>query len=144
MRILTTHSIRIGLDFAIYRQGDGLSFREVQGLDLSGELRLRLDDVSLGQIASFSGDFDGDGRFDFAQLGRGRKVTIHRGQEGARYAPKADLTIALEREPADVALVQVADLDGDGRSDLAVTQPVDSHQIGARAALELHLSRRTP
>ena len=144
MRVLTTHSIKIGLDFGVYRQGDGLSFRAVPGLDLSGELKLRLDDVSLGQISSFAGDFDGDGRGDFVQLGRGRKVTIHRGQDGAQYAPNADLTVALEREPQDVALVKVADFDGDGRSDIVVTQPVGAGEIGARAALELHLSRVAP
>ena len=49
--------------------------------------------------------------------------------------------MTLEREPQDVALVRVADFDGDGRSDLAVTQPIQGGQIGARAALELHLSR---
>jgi hypothetical protein len=140
MRVLATQSIRLGLDFAIYRQGENLAFRPVPGLDLAGELRVRLDRASLGQISSFAGDFDGDGRADFVQLGRGRKVTIHRGQEGARYAPEPDLVVTLEREPLDVALVAVTDLDGDGRSDLSVTQPVGGKQIGARAALDLYLS----
>jgi hypothetical protein len=144
MRVLATKSFKLGLDFGIYRQGEGLSFRPVTGLDLAGELRLRLDSVSLGQISSFSGDFDGDGRADFVQLGRGRKVTIHRGQAGARYASEPDLAILLEREPLDVALVAVADLDGDGRSDLSVTQPVGGKAIGARAALDLYLSAAKP
>jgi hypothetical protein len=140
MRILTTKTIQLGLDFGIYRQGEGLTFRPVPGLDLAGKLRFRLDSVSLGQLSSFAGDFDGDGRADFVQLGRGRKVTIHRGQAGARYAPEPDLAIVLEREPLDVALVAVSDLDGDGRSDLCVTQPVGGKTIGARAALDLYLS----
>ena len=123
-----------------FRQGDGLAFRPVPGLDLAGELRVRLDRASLGQISSFAGDFDGDGRADFVQLGRGRKVTIHRGQPGARYAPAPDLVVTLEREPLDVALVAVNDLDGDGRSDLSVTQPIGGKEIGARAALDLYLS----
>ncbi|MBP9143120.1 MAG: VCBS repeat-containing protein [Thermoanaerobaculia bacterium] len=140
MRVLATKSIKLGLDFRVYRQGEGLSFRPVTGLDLAGELRLRLDSLALGQLSSFSGDFDGDGRADFLQLGRGRKVTIHRGQPGARYAPEPDLVVTLEREPLDAALVTVADLDGDGRSDLAVTQPIGGKAIGARAALDLYLS----
>lgn len=140
MRVLTTKSIKLGLDFGIYRQGQGLSFRPVPDLDLAGELRLRLDSLALGQLSSFAGDFDGDGRADFVQLGRGRKVTIHRGQPGARYAPAPDLGITLEREPLDVALVAVTDLDGDGRSDLSVTQPIGGKAIGARAALDLYLS----
>ena len=140
MRVLATKSIKLGLDFGIYRQGEGLAFRPVTGLDLAGELRLRLDSLALGQLSSFSGDFDGDGRADFLQLGRGRKVTIHRGQPGARYAPEPDLVITLEREPLDATLVTVSDLDGDGRSDLAVTQPIGGKAIGARAALDLYLS----
>lgn len=140
MRVLTTKSIKLGLDFGIYRQGQGLSFRPVPDLDLAGELRLRLDSLALGQLSSFAGDFDGDGRADFVQLGRGRKVTIHRGQPGAIYAASPDLAITLEREPLDVALVAVTDLDGDGRSDLAVTQPIGGKAIGARAALDLYLS----
>ena len=140
MRVLTTKSIKLGLDFGIYRQGAGLSFRPVPDLDLAGELRLRLDSLALGQLSSFAGDFDGDGRADFVQLGRGRKVTIHRGQPGARYAPSPDLVVTLEREPLDVALVTVNDLDGDGKSDLCVTQPIGGKAIGARAALDLYLS----
>ena len=144
MRVLTTKSIKLGLDFGIYRQGQGLSFRPVPDLDLAGELRLRLDSLALGQLSSFTGDFDGDGRADFVQLGRGRKVTIHRGQPGARYAPTPDLAITLEREPLDVALVAVTDLDGDGRSDISVTQPIGGKAIGARAALDLYLSGGRP
>ncbi len=140
MRVLTTKSIKLGLDFGIYRQGAGLTFRPVPDLDLAGELRLRLDSLALGQLSSFAGDFDGDGRADFVQLGRGRKVTIHRGQPGARYAPAPDLVVTLEREPLDVALVAVNDLDGDGKSDLCVTQPIGGKAIGARAALDLYLS----
>ncbi|MEO8198607.1 MAG: VCBS repeat-containing protein [Thermoanaerobaculia bacterium] len=140
MRVLATKSIKLGLDFSIYRQGAGLSFRPVPDLDLAGELRLRLDSLALGQLSSFAGDFDGDGRADFVQLGRGRKVTIHRGQPGARYAPEPDLVVTLEREPLDVALVAVTDLDGDGRSDLSVTQPIGGKAIGARAAIDLYLS----
>ncbi len=140
MRVLTTKSIKLGLDFGIYRQGQGLSFRPVPDLDLAGELRLRLDSLALGQLSSFAGDFDGDGRADFVQLGRGKKVTIHRGQPGALYAREPDLAITLEREPLDVALVAVNDLDGDGRSDLCVTQPIGGKAIGARAAFDLYLS----
>ncbi len=140
MRVLATKSIQLGLDFAIYRQGEGLSFRPVPGLDLAGEMRLRLDSLSFGQLSSFAGDFDGDGRAEFLQLGRGRRVTIHRGQVGATYAPAPDLAVTLEREPLDVALVAVSDFDGDGRSDLCVTQPVGGKEIGARAALDLYLS----
>ncbi len=75
------------------------------------------------------------------QLGRGRKVTLHRGREGCRYGREPDATIELAREPLDLALVAVADYDGDGRSDLVITQPAEGGDVGRRAALDLYLSR---
>jgi len=140
-RVMTARSIRLGLDFGVHCQGPGGRFAPVAGLDLAGELRLRLDRLALGQLSSFAGDFDGDGRADFVQLGRGRKVTIHRGREGCRYGREPDATILLAREPLDLALVAVADYDGDGRSDLAITQPAESGDVGRRTALDLYLSR---
>jgi hypothetical protein len=44
-----------------------------------------LNNLKLGSLAEFAGDFDGDGRADFVHLGRGKEVTIHRGQAGCRY-----------------------------------------------------------
>jgi len=140
-RVMTARSIRLGLDFGVHCQGPGGRFAPVAGLDLAGELRLRLDRLALGQLSSFAGDFDGDGRADFVQLGRGRRVTVHRGREGCRYGREPDARIELAREPLDLALVAVADYDGDGRSDLAITQPAESGDVGRRTALDLYLSR---
>ncbi|MCZ6726794.1 MAG: VCBS repeat-containing protein [Acidobacteria bacterium] len=148
-RILVAHSLSIGLDFHILcQQADG-SFEPVAGLDLSGRFRLNLNDFRQGQLSMFDGDFDGDGRKDFVQIGRGRKVTIHRGRPGCRFPTKPDLEIELVEAPKDLALVDVADLDGDGLSDLSIIQPRTKRQRNATRAqapvrLDLYLSGGQP
>jgi len=142
-RILATKSLSIGMNFHVScQQADG-SFREVTGLDLSGKFKLRLDDLRVGRLSQFNGDFDGDGRRDFLQIGRGRRVSIHRGRPGCRYPSAPDLEIRLREEPKNLALVKVRDLDGDGLSDLLVVQPQAGSDDGATSPvrLDLYLSR---
>jgi hypothetical protein len=52
----------------------------------------------------------------------------------------------LADEPLDLSLVQVRDLDGDGRADLMVTQPEGRREMGVtpRARLDLYLSGVRP
>ena len=140
-RALTARAVEIGFAFAIWSQREPLRFRPVPGLELTGELRVRLDRAALGQLSSFAGDFDGDGRADFVQLGPGRRVAIHRGREGPRFSTRPDLVVTLAREPADARLVRIEDFDGDGRSDLALTRLDEGDDVGRRATLELYLSR---
>jgi hypothetical protein len=142
VKVLAVRRISVGLDFHIWCQaGDG-SFRRVPGLDLSGRFNLNLNNLRLSQLSLFAGDFDGDGRADFVQLGRGKTVTIHRGRDDCSYPAAPDLTLALSEPPQDLALVRVEDLDGDGRADLMVTQPQAGGGEGATAPvrLELYLS----
>jgi len=123
VRVLVARSISIGLDFHVLcQQADG-SFEPVAGLDLSGRFRLNLNNFRQGQLSLFDGDFDGDGRKDFVQIGRGDRVAIHRGASGCRFPNRPDLEIDLVAAPKDLALVSVADLDGDGLSDLSIVQP---------------------
>ena len=146
VRVLTVKSISLGLDFHLWcQQGDG-AFWPVTGLDLSGRFRLNLDNLRLGHLSQFAGDFDGDGRADFVQMGRGRKVTVHLGRPGCGYPPEPDLTLVLEEEPRDLALVQVRDFDADGRSDLVVIQPQRKREaeLSPRVRLDLYLSGDLP
>jgi hypothetical protein len=139
MRILATRTISIGLDFHVWCQRPDGGFARVEGLDLSGKFRFRLDDLKLGRLPQLGGDFDGDGRADFVQLGRGRAVTVHLGRPGCRYPPRPDVTLRLAAEPRDLGLVRVRDLDGDGRSDLAIVQPQPARDAGATAPVRLDL-----
>ncbi|HEX6850703.1 MAG TPA: FG-GAP-like repeat-containing protein [Candidatus Polarisedimenticolaceae bacterium] len=142
VRVLTSKRISIELDFGVWSQGPGLAFREVKGLDLSEKLTFDLNDLRLGRIAQFAGDFDGDGRIDFVHLGRGSTVTVHRGRDGATYPARPDVEIRLDGPIEDLALVRIADLDGDGRDDLAVTRLLEASDAVAStpARLELRLS----
>ena len=79
-RILTTQRVSVGLDFFVWCQDDRGRFKAVPDLDLSGKFRINLKNLQLGQLSQFAGDFDGDGRIDFLQVGRGKNVSIHRGQ----------------------------------------------------------------
>ena len=148
VRIMVTKSISIGLDFHVRCQTETGEFKRVQGLDLSGKFKVRLNDLRIGQLSQFAGDFDGDGRADFVQMGRGKRVSIHRGASGCRYPPRPDLEIELEQEPKNLSLVRVGDYDGDALADLLVVHP--RKRRGRKAAadtsalpvtLEMHLSR---
>jgi len=139
LRVLTTKRISIGLDFHVHAQHADGTFHKVQDLDLSEKLKLNLNNLKLGRFAQFAGDFDGDGRQDFVHLGRGKSVTIHTGQPGCRYDRKPDLTLELEAEPDSLDLVRIEDLDGDGRSDLRITRPLEKTDVDATAPVRLDL-----
>jgi hypothetical protein len=142
VKIMMTKKIGIGLDFHVYAQEEDGRFSEVPDLDLSEKLKLDLDNLEVGRFAHFAGDFDGDGRQDFVHLGRGRIITLHAGQPGARYPKNPDLSIELDEEPPSLNLVRIEDLDGDGRSDLRITRPVpeDDPDTTAPVRLDLYLS----
>ncbi len=145
VKIMTVQRIGIGLDFHLWCQTGG-GFRSVRGLDLSGKFNLNLNNLKIGHISQFEGDFDGDGRPEFVQMGRGRAVAIHRGRSDCGYSEKPDLTLQLEEEPRDLSLAQVRDLDGDKLSDFLVIQPqprrrTDEKGVTQPVRLDLYLSR---
>ncbi|RMH16694.1 MAG: VCBS repeat-containing protein, partial [Acidobacteria bacterium] len=139
VRILATRSLSIAIDFHLWCQDRDGAFRPVRDLDLSGRFKIDLDNFRIGQLSQFAGDFDGDGRADFVQLGRGKKVSIHRGGDGCRYPPAPDLEIELAAEPKNLALVRIGDLDGDRLADLLIIQPQEVVEAGVTAPVRLDL-----
>ena len=137
VKIMTVRRISIGLDFHVWCQEPNGRFREVQGLDLSGKFNLDLDNLRLGHLSQFAGDFDGDGRVDFLQMGRGKAVTIHRGRADCSYPARLDLAIQLQEPPRDLGLVQVRDFDGDNLSDMLVIQPAKAAEPGLTPPVRL-------
>ncbi len=146
LKIMATKKIGVRLDFHVYAQLADGTFREVPDLDLSEKLKFDLNDLKIGRFGHFAGDFDGDGRQDFAHLGRGKVITLHAGQPGCRYPKRPDLSIELDEEPDSLDLIVIEDLDGDGRSDLRVTRPLPGTDPDATAPvrLDLYLSGGTP
>lgn len=143
VKVLAVQRIGIGVDFHVHCQGPGGKLIPVQGLDLSGKFNFNLNNLKIGQISQFAGDFDGDGRADFTQMGRGKTVTIHRGRPDCSYPAQPDLALELREAPRDLALVQVRDLDGDELTDLLVIQPqaIKEANVTPPVRLDLYLSR---
>ncbi len=139
LRVLTAKTIGVGLEFHVLAQRADGSFRLVPDQKLDETLHLDLNRLEISRLGQFQGDFDGDGRVDFVHLGRGKSITIHRGQPGGRYPVKPDLAVALAEEPEDVMLVRVRDFDGDGRADLAITRTLTPPEPGASAPARLEL-----
>ena len=139
---LTVGRVTLPMDFRVWCQTAQGELKPVSGLDLSGSFRVDLASLTLRNLPSFGGDFDGDGRVDFVQLGHGKEVAIHTGRPGCGFPASPDLTLKLRDEPQHLGLVRVRDLDGDGRSDLMVVQPGESPERGVTppARLDLYLS----
>ena len=128
LKVMTVQRLTVELDFHIWCQKPDGSFQPVRGLDLSGKLTFDLRNLRPGQLSQFAGDFDGDGRPDFLQLGRGKEATVHRGRADCSFPAKPDFTIPLREAPLDLGLVQVRDLDGDRKAVLLIIQPQSQGQ----------------
>jgi hypothetical protein len=143
LAVLATRRLSLELGFHPYCQNPDGSLVRAPGAPLTSRLTLDLADLALRQRSLFAGDFDGDGRADFLQLGRPREIGVHRGRADCSYPERADATIRLRDELRDLALVEARDLDGDGRTDLAVThlQRVDDPGVTPPVRLDLYLTR---
>lgn len=147
MAILATRRLTLDVGFHPWCQElPGGRFSRAPGPPLESRLTINLNDLDLRRRSLFAGDFDGDGRADFLQLGRARRIGIHRGRADCSYPSRPDTTLELRGEIRDLALVEARDLDGDGRADLAVTHPqrVDEPGVTPPVRIDLYLTRSTP
>lgn len=142
MALLATRRLTLDLGFHPWCQEPDGRLVRAPGAPLESRLAIDLDDIELRRRSLFAGDFDADGRADFLQLGRPKKIGIHRGRADCSYPERPDVTIELRDPIRDLALVEVIDLDGDGRADLAVThpQPIDERGVTPPVRLDLYLS----
>ncbi len=69
---------------------------------------------STGELVDVSGDFNGDGNLDLLVQDRADRLAVML-NHGAAFSPRPDAVIAVEPEDR----FGVADIDGDGRSDIA-------------------------
>ena len=127
------------MDFHPWCQGADGGFSQVPNLDLSGKFRIKFRNVQIKHLSQFAGDFNGDGRKDFVQLGRGKKVTIHQGGPDCTYPQKPDRRLRFEREPKHLGLVRILDLDSNGRSDIYVVHPLKNPETGESIPVRLDL-----
>lgn len=139
MRALVTRRLSLTMDFHPWCQREDGSFRRVPGLDLSGKFKINLRNVQVKHLSQFAGDFDGDGRADFVQLGRGKKVTIHHGRPGCEYPVQPSATIRFDKEPKHLGLVRILDVDADGRSDVYVVHPHKKSRAGTGESVPVRL-----
>jgi hypothetical protein len=137
LKAMATKRMTVGLNFHVWSQHEDGRFHKVQGLDLSEKLRLNFKKLRIGSLAQFQGDYDGDGRTDFVHFGRGKQITIHRGQPGCGYPEKPDLVLELEEQPQDLELIRVADYDGDGRSDFSILRLLETEDRDASAPVRI-------
>lgn len=146
LAVLATRRLTLDLGFHPYCQEPDGRLVRAPGDPLTSRLTLDLNDLALRRRSLFAGDFDGDGRADFLQLGRPREIGVHRGRADCSYPARADATIRLRDDLRDLALVDARDLDGDGRTDLAVThlQRVDEPGVTPPVRLDLYLTRGAP
>jgi hypothetical protein len=143
MAVLATRRLTLDLGFHTWCQQPDGRFVLAPGEPLESRLTINLNDLEIRRRSLFAGDFDGDGRADFVQLGRKKLVGIHRGRADCSYGERPDVEIRLSGELRSLALAEARDLDGDGLTDLAVThpRPVGEAGVSAPVRLDVYLSR---
>jgi len=137
-------------DLAYFGNPDQLVIRyqPTQGDVWSRKRQLRIPDVSAAQWCLTAGDLNQDGRDDLVVLGKNETTILLQTADGALSAPRRLLNTSTK-----LGLVQIADIDGDGRHDLcylagealarslAVRLQDDRGQLGPELSFDLERPR---
>ncbi len=111
-------------DIAYFGVPDQLVIRyQRAGGDWTEEFNLRLPDVQAVQWILAAGDLNHDGKHDLAVLGKNETYLIYQQLDGTLGVPKR-----LMNTSDKLTLLQIADLDGDGRKDLCYLAVVGSER----------------
>lgn len=118
-RVLVTKKISFDVSYETRLQSaDGL-FPVPRGKPFETTVTLDLKRGINGLPTEPRGDFNGDGIVDLVDFSDGPDARVHLTSSEGVFSEKPSWIVPLRRAPEDRALVDVEDVDGDGRSDVA-------------------------
>jgi hypothetical protein len=118
-RAVMTKKISIDVAFeSMFQKPDG-TFTTPSGKPFVTKLLIDLKRGFSSATTGVRGDFDGDGRLDLIEFLDKPAAHIHMTLPDGTFPEDAAARIPIPRMPADGALTDIDDLNGDGRSDVA-------------------------
>ena len=122
-RVMTTKKITLDVSFeAMLQRPDG-SFAPSAGKPFETKVRIDLRRGIDSLPSGPNGDFDGDRRTDLLEFTEGSRAEIHLTTPAGVFPADPAWVVPLPRAPEDRSLLDVEDLNGDGRSDAAFFNP---------------------
>lgn len=118
-RFLVTKKISLAITFESMLQRPDGSFAPPRGKPFETKVTFDLKRGISGIPTMPRGDFDGDGITDLAEFTDAPELRIHTTTPDGVFPSESTEIVRLPREPEDRALVDILDLDGDGRSEVA-------------------------
>lgn len=118
-RVLMTKKIGIDVSFESMLQRPDGSFAPATGKPFETRVVIDLKRGISGMPSEPRGDFNGDGITDLLLFDGEPSARVHLTSSEGTFARKPSVVVPLQRSPEDRALVDVEDVNGDGRSDIA-------------------------
>ncbi len=122
-RVMMTKKISIKIQFESMLQRPDGSFAPSRGTPFETKLTIDLKRGIDSSPTALRGDYNGDGITDLIEFTDRPAALIHLTTPEGEFPARAALSVPLPRSPGDSALLDIEDLDGDGRSDIAFFSP---------------------